>query len=100
VPLVLGAGAGGFLLVRRARRTVGPASRFHVPETVSPFTVLGLLRAIQADEALASAQRVELEQAIEALERRYFADHEPSATNGEASAELRSLAESWVARTR
>jgi hypothetical protein len=49
---------GGFLGWRRARKpTAAVESRFRVPETVNAFSVLGLLREIQANDGLAVAEK-------------------------------------------
>ena len=96
IPAVLVLGAGAFLGLRRlARPAETPRSRFQVPEQVNPFTVLGVLRDIQARNGLEPDASAELEREIAALEAVYFGDEQP-----QASSDLRQVAERWVARAR
>ena len=78
------------LLRSLSRRVKG--ARFAIPEVVTPFTVLGLLREIEHNNGLAAAQKQELATSIQQLERHYFAG--PS--GGEP--DLKQIAETWVAR--
>ena len=80
-----GASPGG-----RVRTTT--EERFRVPENVSAFTVLGLLRDIEANDGLSQPQRVELAGQIQELESCYFAEVERE------PADLRTIAERWVDR--
>jgi hypothetical protein len=91
VALVLVA-AGVFVLLRK--RPPAEARRFRLPERLTPFTVLGLLRQIQANNGLGEAQQRELAQSISQLERRYFAD------DGNGEVDLRAMAEEWVSRAK
>jgi len=90
---------GGFFAWRHLRgRTAartGPTARFRVPEPATPFSVIGLLREIQGSGGLATDEKTELESAIAALERDYFA-----AAEAQGGADLCALAERWVARAR
>ncbi len=63
-----------------------------MPEVVTPFSVLGLLREIQDRNGLPATQLQELSGSIERIERHYFAE-----TNGE-SVDLHELAETWIRR--
>jgi hypothetical protein len=63
-----------------------------VPATVSPFTVLGLLRAIETNNGVSSAERDELLKQITVLERHYFDDDAGDAPD------LHAIAETWVRR--
>src|SRR5205085_2090139 len=72
------------------RRAV--AQRFRMPEPVTPFTVLGLLREIQHHNGLPTPQRQELAGSIERIERHYFAE-----SDGEP-VDLHQVAESWIRR--
>lgn len=82
------------VLIRRGRR--GPAvsvgDRFVVPDPVTPFTVLGLLRSIESHKGQTSAFQAELAQAIGQVERSYFArsDGPPP--------DLQAIAETWARR--
>jgi hypothetical protein len=66
--------------------------RWPLPRTLTPFTVLGLLRRIDQEDSLAEPQRQELREAIALLERRYFAG------DGNSELDLRGLAEAWAQR--
>ncbi|TDJ72845.1 MAG: hypothetical protein E2O39_06005 [Planctomycetota bacterium] len=82
-----------FMGLRYARRPKAIASaRFTVPEPITPFTVLGLLRDIEQNNGLAAERRRELTSEIASLERHYFV--EPAAV----PPDLPSIAESWVGR--
>ncbi len=76
--------------------TSGPkraaASRFQVPDVVTPFSVLGLLRDIQQNNGLPPAALQELAGSIDSIERHYFAE-----SDGE-SVDLKRVAETWVHR--
>jgi len=89
----VGLGLAGW---RWARRAPGPGqhARFSVPENVSAFTVLGLLRRIEAEDGLSPGEKDELRTSIDGLERRYFAEQ------GGEEEELEELAQRWVGRTR
>jgi len=87
--------AGGFVFVRRmAKPTVAPKSRFQVPETVTPFNVIGLLRDIQRNDGLAPDARLSLAGDIDRIERHYFGDERVEVPD------LRSVAETWAGRAR
>jgi hypothetical protein len=82
-------------LVRRAvrgRRRV-EAARFSVPEQVTPFTVLGLLRDIQHNNGLSDTDKIALGASIDRLEKHYFAEAE------QGEPDLRGIAVDWVAKT-
>ncbi len=89
-PLALVGFTGYRALRTRRRRPV--VARFPVPATITPFSVLALLRNIQHNNGLASAAKEELSSSIDVLERHYFAGDEVPTPN------LRSLAETWSAR--
>ncbi|HEY4311854.1 MAG TPA: hypothetical protein VGN12_20570 [Pirellulales bacterium] len=76
------------------RRRQPVVARFPVPATITPFSVLALLRNIQNNNGLAPAASQELTASINSLERHYFADESLP------TPDLRSLAETWSARAR
>jgi hypothetical protein len=84
----------GAALVWRLRRRRSAVAAVALPEKLTPFTVLVLLRHVLTAGTLDEPARAELGRAIADLERRYFAE-EGSAEGG---VELRSLAERWVVR--
>jgi hypothetical protein len=82
---------GGWFVSRRGPATVA-ASRLAVPDQITPFTVLGLLRRIESRNELGESGRAELRSAITRLETFYFAGR------NEAEPDLRRIAEEWVSR--
>jgi hypothetical protein len=79
---------GAVLLLRRPKKQA--AGAFTLPEKLTPFTVLGLLRRIKANNGFSAEQREELEASIRRLEKYYFAE------DGNGQVDLRQLAEGWV----
>ena len=85
---------GGVLAARFARRTRDQApQRFHVPQQITPFSVLGLLRDIQHNNGLDDAEHRELADSIDRLERHYFAAPDTD------EPDLQGIATTWVAKT-
>jgi hypothetical protein len=82
------------LVITLRRRAPKEASTWKVPETLTPFTVLGLLRRIQEKNGMDHAGKEELAHSIAVVERRYFS------MEGEGMPDLKSLAEDWVRRAR
>jgi hypothetical protein len=89
------AGLAVFAGRRWLRPRAAAEARFQVPETVNPFTVLGVLRDIQSQNGLTPDAHTELEREIAQLEALYFGD---ARANGEP--DLRQVAERWVSRAR
>jgi hypothetical protein len=84
----------GFVVVRRLRRPpTDDRCRWQLPETVTPFTILGLLERLRHEARLSEAQRGELMQSIRQLEQCYFA---ASDGEGNGDVDLRKVAESWL----
>lgn len=88
-----GVGAALFLglLARRLRprRSSAVDERFRIPEPLTPFTLLALLRDVLQNAGLSETQRRELSDSILALERHYFAAPAPE------EPDLRGIAERW-----
>lgn len=83
----------GVAIVRlRNRPRAESAERYAVPDPLTPFTVLALLREIQRAEALAPQQQLELAGAIDRVERHYFAELAGDPVD------LRQVAETWIRR--
>lgn len=76
---------------RRPKRA--HSARFRMPDELTPFTVLGLLRQIEAQNGLSPTGKQELADSINRLERHYFV--------GEQSEhpDLQQLAASWLQKT-
>jgi hypothetical protein len=93
---VVGLAGLAFVLIRLAR-IAAPEKELslRVPEHITPFTVLGLLRYIQRTNGLSNAGQQELATAIRRVEQHYFGNG-----NGPEQPDLKSIAESWVAKTR
>ena len=82
---------GGFALTRRrAPETV--VSRLELPDTITPFTVLGLLRQIERNNGFDGNGKQELNRCINRLEEHYFFLGEGEEPN------LEEIAEGWVQR--
>ncbi|MCC6406868.1 MAG: hypothetical protein IT453_06865 [Planctomycetes bacterium] len=96
----LGWTLGGVVLVivglvlwsRRERTVVLQPQRYRVPDPVTPFTVLGLLREIESHDGLDASSKRELATTIATLEEGYFADKPGDRPD------LRSIAETWAGR--
>lgn len=64
-----------------------------IPDPLTPFSLLGLLRGIESRDGLSSDQHGALEGEIARLERHFFGDEFE-----ESEPDLRRIAEEWVAR--
>jgi hypothetical protein len=82
------------LLTRKAETKA--ERRWHLPSRLTPFTVLALLKQLQADNHLSASQQEELRQSIAQIERHFFAVHSNGSVQGEP--DLRGLAEQWLER--
>jgi hypothetical protein len=94
IGLIVGSIVGLVLAWRfRPAKAEAAASRFAIPDPITPFTVLGLLRDIQSNNGLSDPKKQELAVSIQSLEADYFA--------GPASQphDLRKIAETWVGRS-
>ncbi len=98
-PWVVGAVVGGVLVLGVVvalwprRKLQITRARFQMPEAITPFTVLGLLKQIDENNGLNDAGRDELRSSINRIERFYFdrgSDEQP---------DLHQIAEAWVRRT-
>ena len=76
----------------RSRPRRMKTARFQLPEEITAFSVLGLLREIEHQNGLPVAQMQELATSIQQLERHYFAG-----SNG-SEPDLKKIAETWVSR--
>lgn len=99
-PWYLAAGAvvlvvvGLVIVAARRRRVEEAPAQFELPDPLTPFNVLGLLRRIESNNGFSPATRDELGDNIALLERHYFAS---AGGNGHTPPDLRSIAERWVA---
>ncbi len=86
--------AAGFVAWRTTRKEeVVAVGRYRVPETITPFTVLGLLRHIEETNGLAPNEKTELATEIASLERHFFVDERGD------EPDLDRIAQRWVERT-
>jgi hypothetical protein len=83
--------AAGLCAWQISRRRPRADAGVNLPQNLSPFTVIGLLRHIDRNKKLTEAQQQELSQSLELLQRHYFAD---SGGNGEV--DLKAMAEKWL----
>jgi hypothetical protein len=67
--------------------------RFAMPEPVTPFTVIGLLRDIQANNGLTDSDKTALRDTIGQLERHYFLQPAP------VEPDLNQIAHRWLEET-
>ena len=98
---IIWAGAGLFLgliavfaawkLATKPRAEV--AGRFAMPEQVTPFTVLGLLREIRVHPALPPSKTAELDLSIQKLEEHYFSGQSNDPTD------LHAIVSTWIMTT-
>lgn len=94
-PLALLALGAGFVVARKQRKPKSETTaRFRVPDEVTPFTVIGLLRDIERNDGLAPDVRAELAGEIGRLEQHYFAEPDPK------EPDLEQIARSWASRAR
>ncbi|MFT5284254.1 MAG: hypothetical protein ACI8TQ_000410 [Planctomycetota bacterium] len=91
--LLLAAGAATMKYLRRRPTKDVDTSPFRMPETVSPFTVIGLLRDIQANNGVSANAREELIGNITHIEGYYFDRQDLE------SPDLRAIAQRWVSHT-
>ncbi len=78
-----------YLRAMRHRRPRA-APRFQMPEHVTPFTVIGLLRDIEQNNGLSEGARRELADSISGLERHYFQESD------EVEYNLQEVAQRWL----
>ena len=96
----LGIGLGtvgllGMVFAMLPKEQVVRKARFEVPEDVTPFTVLGLLRDIQTNNGLSPKRKTELSSSINRIEEFYFGE-----PNGDQPPDLSDIARSWVKRAK
>ncbi len=89
VLLTVGAGTATVLISRRGQRTERQ-SRFSMPNEISPFTVLGLLRQIDNGNGLSVNTHGELRSEIDRLERHFFGNPRPE------EPDLERIARDWL----
>ncbi len=88
-------GALALAVILWPRKTAETAlARFQMPERVTPFTVLGLLRQIESNNGFDDASKRELVASIHDIESHYFEGD----GNGDAEPNIRAVAESWLGR--
>ncbi len=90
------------LVIALTRRGIDAKSvaQFQMPENVTAFTVLGLLRQIRENNGLSDARQTELVTSINRLERYYFGNgHHPRSDSEKSEPNLHELAEQWLERT-
>ena len=93
--LGLAVAAGVIVGLRRLLASLRQApeqARYIVPEDLSAFTVIGLLRQIESSNGLSQDSRDELNGQITKIESHYFGDEEAT------SPDLGEIARSWVQR--
>ena len=91
--LILAATIPAAIWARKSTGKKAVAGRYAMPEQVTAFSVLGLLKDIQHNDGLPPVQKQELAASIQSLEHHYFA--------GKSAAEpdLHAIASSWIQQT-
>jgi hypothetical protein len=77
----------------RPRRAREEAGRFRMPDPVTPFSILGLLRDIEQNDGLPDDRKRELSATIHRLEAHYFVGPAPD------EPDLHEIARDWIRRT-
>lgn len=62
---------GAYKMLTRKKKAIALA-RYHIPENITPFTVLGVLKDIERNNGLSDAGKQELGSSITRLEQYYF----------------------------
>lgn len=88
---VLGLGLAVALVSRKPADA--DRARFHMPDQLTAFTVLGLLRQIEAENGLTPNGKQELAESINRLERHFFSDQQAEPPD------LRQIATNWLKKT-
>ncbi len=92
--VLVGAGILFFGLRAARRRPAKERSSFEMPESLTPFTLLGRLRDIQQNNGLGDDGKQELAASIGRLEEHFFLRGDTEAPD------LQEIGESWIRRTR
>ncbi|MSR39815.1 MAG: hypothetical protein EXS02_13380 [Planctomycetes bacterium] len=82
----------GAIFIARRKPVTSVAKGFCMPDKLTPFTVIGLLREVARLPSVDLATQAELQTAIEQVEAGYFSQH------ASTTADLNALATTWVAR--
>ena len=88
----LAIGVGLLAWAVRPRQAKAATDRYAMPDPLTPFAVLGLLRDIQLHDNLSAASDRDLSAAIQELEMHYFA------RPGDQEPDLRGIAQTWIGR--
>lgn len=91
--LVGGVAIALMIATLRKQPEASETPRFVMPDPVTPFTVIGLLKDIQANNGLSGQRKDELRGSISRLEEHYFAE-----SNGEVP-DLHAEAKKWLQQT-
>jgi hypothetical protein len=92
---VIGAGAGLTWWLKRHKPVAAQKKALYaLPEPTTPFTVIGLLRQMQADASLrwTEAEKMELAESLKTLESHFFARER----NGHPAPDLAGIGRRWV----
>ena len=85
----------GLLIALLPKEQVVRKPRFEVPEKVTPFTVLGLLKDIESNNGLSPKKKEELSTSINRIEQFYFGE-----PNGDEAPQLNEIARTWASQAR
>ena len=93
--IVLGLAVAAALVYATTRTPDIIVDRFSMPSDVNPFTVLTLLKDIQARNGITQEQGTELQSSINRIEEFYFGEKEEQTPE-----DLASVAQTWLRRAR
>ncbi|MCB1096958.1 MAG: hypothetical protein KDN22_15390 [Verrucomicrobiae bacterium] len=83
--------AGFFVLRGTPGRDIDDPTGYRIPDEITPFSIVTLLRRIHSDAKLSDNDRSELGQSIAELERHFF-----NRGSDAASPDLKAIAENWI----
>ncbi|MCA9061390.1 MAG: hypothetical protein KDA85_22905, partial [Planctomycetaceae bacterium] len=83
------------VLLRRQPETPSTGPLLHVPEQITPFTVLNYLKQIDGTNGMSDSRRGELQQWIARIERYYFAEERDA-----DAPDLQQVVDDWSHRSR
>ena len=81
----------GIGIAAMPKEQVKRKARFEIPEQITPFTVLGLLKDIETNNGLSTKKKEELSTSINRIETYYFGE-----ANGDDEPKLAEIAKRWV----
>lgn len=91
VTVILSGGAIAWLMIRKPDASGAQVVGVELPDDLTPFNVLNLLRQIESNNGFSAEEKSELAGSIAAIERFYFATE-----SEEPAPDLKAVASTWV----